>query len=558
MTFDRQEGLGKRIVRAGIAVLIGQAIFKLASVLQAMVMAPLVDRRTYDVAYAFAFENCVFTFFMIGEEVIAPSFLPVFMREKDSKGETAAWHFASIVLTLQTVVLLAAALFIMFFPDAIIHLVTAWDANTDPEKIALARQSLRWVAPALIGLSLGSTTYMILNGYKRFFLAAFGDASWKFCILLAVWLGMGKYGLDHRALLLGILVGSVAKVATHLAGLRREWCHFRLSLAVRNPALGQMFVLMLPLIAGIIFAKIRDVYNNVTVLTYFETEGLLMANSFGRKLSLTVGWLVPYALSVAMFPFFCEMVDRNEKEKFGQVLTSSARMLLAVFIPLALICAALAKPVVSLLFERGKFTAEIAHWTAVSTACYCLLIPAQALEYLLMKAFFAHCRMVVIIVAGLVFSALSMLISYAGVHWFGTHGVYALVLVALSLSITRILKSVALVVLLKRNVPCFPARETWIFLGRALLVGLFSAGTSYSSILMCDVVLPELRWLATVPPKLILFAKLILAGILSLAGFLISAKLIRLGEPFFMMREARAWIRSKHRPSITETGANLD
>ena len=27
-----------------------------------------------------------------------------------------------------------------------------------------------------IGLALGSTTYVLLNGYKRFFLAAFGDA----------------------------------------------------------------------------------------------------------------------------------------------------------------------------------------------------------------------------------------------------------------------------------------------------------------------------------------------------------------------------------------------
>jgi hypothetical protein len=40
----------------------------------------------------------------------------------------------------------------------------------------------RTLGPAVIGLSLGSTTYVLLNGYKRFFLAAFGDAVWKFAV----------------------------------------------------------------------------------------------------------------------------------------------------------------------------------------------------------------------------------------------------------------------------------------------------------------------------------------------------------------------------------------
>ena len=59
------------------------------------------------------------------------------------------------------------------FPDRVIGLLTAWDATGAASKVSLARTALVWLAPALIGLSLGSTTYMLLNGYKRFFLAAF-------------------------------------------------------------------------------------------------------------------------------------------------------------------------------------------------------------------------------------------------------------------------------------------------------------------------------------------------------------------------------------------------
>ena len=531
--------VGRRIIRAGVVVVIAQGIFKVASILQAMVMAPLVDRGVYDVVVAFGFENCIFTFFMIGEEVIAPCFLPVFMREMDTKGERAAWQFANVVVTVQMLILLLAALLIMLFPDAVIGLLTAWKPGADAAKYELGRRSLIWLAPSLIGLSLGSTTYMLLNGYKRFFLAALGDASWKFCCLLCVLIGMGWFGMDYRALIFGLLAGSVAKVATHLAGLLRELRFFRPSLNISNPAVKSMFLLMLPLIVGIVFAKVRDVYNNVTVLTYLDTEGLMMANSLGRKLSSTLGWIVPYALSIALFPFFCEMVDKNEKDKLGELLSRSARMLLSVFIPLACVCVVLAKPVTALLLERGKFTADMTDWTAVSMACYALVLPAQALEYLLMKAFFAHRRMVAITAAGIVFSALSMAISYAGIRLFGAHGGYALAVVALSLTVTRTLKSAALVWMLKRDVPFFPPAETAVFLAKAVLAGIVSAAACYGANVLFDLVISSSH------AKWFVLARLTGGATAAACAFLLSVVLLRLSEPMEMVSWAYGRIRER-------------
>ena len=297
------------MLRAGLVVGVAHLVFKFAGVLQAMVMTRYVDRGVYDVVYAFAFEGCIFTLFLLGEEVIGPTFLPVFMREREKSGEKAAWSFANTMLTVQFVLLLVLVLLLMSFPAVFVRVITlgAWTDRLRPEEFAMGQRVLFIMAPALIAFSLGSTTYMLLNGYKRFFLAAFADASWKFCVLAAVLLGMGLLGVDYRAIVYGILAGSVAKLGTHLAGLRRELHRFRPSLALSNPAVRRMALLMLPLIGGIVFAKVRDVFNNVSILSRLETEGLLMANSLGRKLYIALGWMIPYALSIAMFPFFCEM-----------------------------------------------------------------------------------------------------------------------------------------------------------------------------------------------------------------------------------------------------------
>jgi peptidoglycan biosynthesis protein MviN/MurJ (putative lipid II flippase) len=55
-------------------------------------MGHYLPQATFDVVYAFAFENCIFMLFLIGEEVLGPAFLPVFMRERTSSLKKAPGH----------------------------------------------------------------------------------------------------------------------------------------------------------------------------------------------------------------------------------------------------------------------------------------------------------------------------------------------------------------------------------------------------------------------------------------------------------------------------------
>lgn len=527
---ESRHSIGKRIVRASIAVVIAHALFKLAGLLQVMVLGYYLDPGIYESVYVVVFEGCIFNIFLIGEEVIGPAFLPVFMQEMDTKNEAEAWRFGSVVLTLQLIVLLGIVSVLMLMPHVAIRVMTAWDADNNPEKFALAQNCLFWLAPALICLSLGSTTYMLLNGYKRFFFAAFGDAAWKFCVLLCVLVGIGFLGFDFRALVFGLVAGSTVKLITHLVRLP-EIRMFRPSLAIRNKALKQMLLLILPLICGIVFAKYRDIYNNVTILSRLE-EGLMQANSFGRKLHGAIGWLVPYALSIVMFPFFCEMVDKEDKESFASLLSGSGRMLLSVLVPLAFVCVAVSEPLSSVMFYRGKVTAEVASWTAVAMSCYILVLPAHATECLLMQAFFAHRRMLAATTIGIVFSSLSIAISYVGIVLFGATGATALAVIALGYTASRTLKAITLAVFLRKNIPVFPARETFTFMVRTVLVGAVSAGLCMLSIKLFE------RYVSSSTGDIVLLAKLAISGAGAALGFVVSVRVFRLNEPGDMLNWA--------------------
>jgi len=516
--------VGSKVANASVIVGIAHLLFKVAGLLVAIVMARVVGKSVFEPVYVVAFEGCIFTIFLLGEEVIGPAFLPIFMRELDTGSQRSAWRFANTMMVLQLLVLFVVVATLMLFADRFILLWTTWDPAEHADKFSLASGALSRMAPALICLSIGSATYMLLNGYKRFFLAAFGDASWKFCLFFFVLLGMGVMGLDHGVIVAGLLVGSVAKLATHVLGLRDKLKYLRAGVDFKSPAMRRLALLMLPLIAGIVFARIRDIFNNVWILSRLE-EGLMQASFFGRKIYQSLGWLVPYTISIAIFPFLCELEDRDDKKAFGEVISKSGRMLLSIFIPFSVVCLVAAHPLSELLFKGGKFTDEAVHLTAVSMGCQVLVLPAYALEYLLMQAFFAKRKMISVTVIGIVFSVLSMAISYVGLVTLGLTGAAALAAVALGFTVARTLKVVTLIVELKRTIPIFPLGETFGFLARTCLTGVLAAAAFWGAMTLVA------RVVTVGPGKLIVVLKLGAGGLAAAAAYVGATHLLRIREP---------------------------
>jgi len=488
---SKHKSLADRIIHASIIVGLAHICLKFAGLIQVKFATQYLDSSLYEPIMVVAFTGVINSLFLIGEEVIGPTFLTIFMQEKEEKNEQAAWDFSNTVLSFQSLLLLCMVALVACFPDFFIHLFTKWEYQDNPERYKLLRLSLQVLAPSLFFLSLGSTSYMLLNGYKKFFLAAFGDASTKICVVLGLVVGIGGFGWDFRALFAGLLAGSVAKLATHGLGLWKKRHFLRPSLNWRNPAFQTMLLIMLPLLAGIIFAKVRDNFNNIYVLTHLKEGGVLMANDLGRRLYSSIQWLVPYALQIALFPFLCELASRKDKEKLGEVLGSSCRLLLSVFVPGTVCLALLAMPISIFIFFGGKTGIELASWAGISTACYTLVLPAAAVECVLMQGYFAEKRTVAVTVIGLISSLVSVLFSYIIIVRFQVGVVPSLIVVALGFVISRYLKSIVLSLYLQRSIPMFHARTIPMFFGKLLLLSLFTGGITWAASEMMNQLLPD-------------------------------------------------------------------
>jgi len=553
MDKTKKTGLAEKIIHAGFIVGLAHILLKFAGLIQVRFATQYLEPSLYEPILVVAFGGILNNLFLIGEEVIGPTFLTVFMKEREDGGESRAWKFASQFLTFQGLLLLLLVATIVCWPDFYIGLFTSWTPESQPLLYARLRTCLRILAPALWFLSLGSTTYVLLNGYKKFFLAAFGDTTTKICIILGLVVGMGIFGCDFRALLAGILIGSAGKLLTHLAGILGPLRNFRPSLNWRNPALKAMVILMIPLFAGIIFAKVRDVFNNVYILSRLDREGILMANDLGRKLFASIQWLVPYSLQIALFPFLCELVSKNDRQKLGEILGNSCRLLLTVFGPLATTLAALAMPCTIALFLGGKTGFELASWAGVSTACYTLVLPAAAVECVLMQGFFADRRAVAVTVIGISASLLAVVISYVCIVVCGiSQPVPVLCVVSLGFVLSRFLKSCALACYFQRSAPLFQYREIIVFLLKVLALSLLTGGCAWLLSQAVATVLPDgiadafaaLQENPAANPavsRLRIFLRLAIAGGGACLAFCLGSILLRLQEPRLML----GWVKQK-------------
>lgn len=528
--------LGSRIIRASAVLLFANLVFKLAGLAQIMVCGRLIDADTLDVVYVFAFENVIFGLFLIGEETIGPAFLPIFSREMKKDG-TGAWKFANSLITLQTILLVSAVAAVMIWPDALIRIFTYWGKVEGGKNYELAKKSVFYMAPAIIGFSLGSLTYMLLNAHKRFFFAAFGDAAWKLALICTVLVGAVFMGADFGALAAGVLIGSAAKFATHLFGLRDKLSLMRPSFCFTSPVMREMALLALPLLIGILFATARNFFNNVTVLSSLDTSGLITANSFGQKLFKFFVFLVPYTLSVAMFPFLCDLAAESDNRRLGDMLTRISRMIIAVFVPLSIFLCAHSRPVTELLLRGGKFGEHMVGLTAAAMACYILVLPAAAVETLLLQAYFAKRKMISGTAMGIIFSGFSMAVSYVGVILLGATGAAAIITVAAGYTASRYMKSAAMVWWLRKSVPVLPVRETALFLGKLLVAGL--ACSAAGSLAMQGAALLVCKGHTATALQLFLSAAVSGAALLGIC------RMLDISEPMEMIRWTAGKIRRK-------------
>lgn len=456
-------------------VLFFHLFWKLGGFMLSNVLSGLYGLKDVTDAYTLGLNGVVFALFLIVEESMGPSFLPVFIYRMKEDGEKKAWEFGNTVLVLLFAVLCVVVfLGVLFTPQIVDFMAPGFVENG---RFAARAHAITLVGigfPGLLGLALGSLTYVMLNAYKIFGYPAAGDSIQKLLWVGVLWGLSVIFEANPIYIAVGFLAGAGAKILLHIVGLRDKLHLVRVRLHLTSPDMKRFLILLAPLLVGIVAAKVRDFITR-RIGSYLPA-GQISSVDWAKKIGDFPILIVPYALSIAMFPFLCDMAKEKDYKKFAAVVTGAIRLLALFFIPLTIGTIIMRESVVRFLYDWGKWTQASTDWTSLALGCYVIALIFYACEVVVMQSFFSMQNTWIPVSVGLVTSSLQVLGLYVAVSYLDLNKFYC---VALAFPLSRIVKNLVLIGLMKRRVSILPARETLLFLAKMAVICAGVGGAMY-------------------------------------------------------------------------------
>ena len=322
---------------------------------------------------------------LFGEGAFSAGFVPLYaQRLHGPGGNEEAKHFSEEVLA---VFVPALVVFTVVFEIIMGPFVFAISGYHD-EKLALATFLTRITFPYLILISLVSLFSGILISLARFTAAAFAPALLNLAMLSALIFVPVGGRTTALALAVAVTLGGVLQLWLLLWACKRAGIVLKLRKPKMTPGVRQFVRVVVPATLGAGVYQI-SAFIDTFFLTRIGTGAMSYFNYADRLNQLPLG-VIGAALGTAILPQVSKHVGANEPDKAAHVQGQAAELAMLLCLPAALALAVSALPLVSALFQGGRFTPEDARLTALTLSIIVLGLPAYVLVKVLTPGFYAR------------------------------------------------------------------------------------------------------------------------------------------------------------------------
>lgn len=393
---------------------------------------------------AFRIPNLVRDLF--AEGAMSAAFVPTFTRTVAREGRDSAWRLGHSVATA---VLLATGLFAalgILFADPLVRLL-AGDYASVPGKIELTVTLTRTMMPFLMLVATAAVAMGMLNSLDRFFVPALAPAVFNVCSILttlALLPILGRLGVPTiLAMAIGVLAGGVGQVAIQWPALRREGYRYRAQLDLKARGLREVLLLMGPGTLGLAATQV-NVFVNTWLATGQGTGAVSWLNYAFRLMYLPLG-LFGVSIATASIPRIARRAAADDRDGLRQTISMGVSMMLALTVPATLGLIVLARPIVALLFERGRFTTADTAATAGALICYAIGLSGYSIVKVATPTFYAIGQSRVPVLVSVATIALNVALNVTLVRAMGYRGL------ALGTSVAALANAAILLYLLGRR-----------------------------------------------------------------------------------------------------------
>jgi putative peptidoglycan lipid II flippase len=374
--------------RAGI-VAAGTLTSRVLGLGREQVLAAMFTRLESDAFYiAFTIPNVLRQ--ILAEGAVQTGVLPVLAAVREKEGDEAARRFFQRVRGLSLLVLCIACLAGVLAAPWLVRLFASGFAEI-PGQLERTITLTRLFFPYILFMGTAALGLAALNTYGRYVVTAFAPALLNVgFILCALALPAALLSHGHErtlALVAGVWLGGVLQVVAQWPSLKKIDMLRAPELSLRDPEIRSVVKRLGPVAFGM-----GVYYVDVMVARNFLSEAGVGATSYfnyaQRLCDLPQGIFI-MALQAATLPSLSRLVAQNDMDEVRRTFAYGARLGLFVAVPASLLLAALAEPLVVLVFQRGLFDAEASRQTARALTAQSLGIWIVAITRQLQGVYYA-------------------------------------------------------------------------------------------------------------------------------------------------------------------------
>jgi putative peptidoglycan lipid II flippase len=414
---------------------------------------------------------------MFAEGALSTAFVTTFTKRISIEGDESAWKLASKVATLTIVFLsIITLLGIAVAP----WLVKFFAPGFDSEKAALTVLLARIMYPFILLVSLAALAMGMLNARNVFGVPAMASSFFNIGSIIGG-VGLG-YWLDPKfgpkalvGLAIGTLIGGAMQLGVQLPALAKAGFRFRPDFQWKDPGVKMILGLMGPAVVAASSVQVNVMINTMFASNLGDGPIFWLQIAF-RLMQLPLG-IFGVALGTVTLPVLARSMAEGKPVQFRENLAKGLRLAFLLTIPSTLGLIVLAEPIISVLYQHGRFGANQTAQAAGALKFYAIGLVAYSAMKVLVPAFYAMDRRKTPMYVSFVAIGVNLVLNWLFTFRLGlghrglalSTGCVALfnfgILYWMMLRETRRLETRALVMLLlKLAVPC------------ALLVGICWAG----------------------------------------------------------------------------------
>jgi putative peptidoglycan lipid II flippase len=324
---------------------------------------------------------------LFAEGAFSQAFVPILAEYQRGRGNAATRDLVGRVATLMAVTLLVVSVLgIVAAPWLVYALASGFERT--PGKVELTAQLIRIMFPYILFVSLVSLAGGVLNVYRRFAIPAFTPVLLNLSMIAAAIFLAPHVDPPILALAWGVAIGGIAQLLLQLRPLARLHMLPHFDFNWRDEGVRRVLRNMGPAVLGVSAAQISALIN--TQLAAYLGNGRISWISYADRLMEFPSALLGVALGTILLPSLSKHHHDANQTQYSELLDWGLRLAFLLALPAALGLALLSVPLITTLYQYGRFTMNDVWQTRAALLGYSLGLLGLIAVKILAPGFYAR------------------------------------------------------------------------------------------------------------------------------------------------------------------------